>query len=48
MKIIVYFFIDFKYRDFLIIVCEKLNKRRYNLIENVKYNFLKEFLKFLK
>lgn len=47
-KIIVYFFTDFKQRDLSIIIREKLNKRRHNLIENVKHNFSKEFSKFLK
>lgn len=43
-----YFFTDFKHRDLSIIIREKLNKRRHNLIENVKHNFSKEFSKFLK
>lgn len=41
-----YFFSDFNHRDLSIIIREKLNKRRHNLIENVKHNFSKEFSKF--
>lgn len=43
-----YFFTDFKHRDLSIIIREKFNQRRHNLIENVKHIFSKEFSKFLK